>query len=661
MTQTQPNQKRRPVRFLPRLCAALLLCGAAWAAAPVSAQVIGEVFTTDIGALIDEQPIRSYNFQDRTYVVAEDLRGYGFHVDWDADARTLSISRDTDPYSTRVSLLPSEINIKKAEIPYLQKLYDVYDTDIKTYLDGQEIPACNINGQTLIPFAQLADAGGAVSYDDTARLAKLDFFCHQLSEAAAGQENHQSLTLSEGVTYEGEAADGKPNGLGTLRDQSRMTNYPGTISDTLTVARFTDGEIDGPFFTTGTYEPTIGSYRMQYDVFVFGIRVPAGTAGGPFQGLYHTFDTKYGPSYHDSYTSADGRNGFSRSAVSDPAYLFGQRVGGYQTKLDGDRDIAVLGAAPVFDRFGSSASGDLSVIDTEGNLYTAPGAFSDYQNTIYRRRNVRDGNYGRQWVLARDNKLYITHGADEKDDVCVAENVAAASATNYLDTDGTLWEDSGEGYVKIADNVKQFDGETYVAFLKEDGTVWSYRSNYGSGRWLDNRDCSTPVQRASGACFVSTYLECVLYIAEDGSLWGRGGSYQGQLGRIDPWIPSQSYEEAFSAEPVKLGEDFVSVKAGRTCLGLKADGTLWVWGENTFGRILPNGGENILTPTKIADNVRDYAATGTKIYIIKTDGSLWYWGSRSYRNPQTSATEYAPLPLTQVTQVYRPIKYDMGA
>lgn len=665
MPQNQITIKKQLFRFVLRICAALLLCGAAWAAAPVSAQVIGEVYTTDIGALIDEQPIRSYNFQDRTYVVAEDLRGYGFHVVWDADARTLAISRDTDPYSTRVSLLPSEINIKKADIPYLQKLYDVYDTDIKTYLDGQEIPACNINGQTLIPFAQLADAGGAVSYDDTVRLARLDFFCQQLSNALAGQENQQSLTLSDGVTYEGVAADGQPNGLGMIRDQSRMTEFPGTISDMLTVAQFTGGEIDGPYFSRGTKESTIGSYQGQYDVFEFGIKDRGGTED--LKGLYHSYSNMYfTPSYYDSYLSADGTSGFTRRATGDPAYLFGFQVTEYHTILDGDTDIAALGAAPVFDRFGSNEYSALSVIDTDGNLYTAPHASEYYQNAVYRRRNVQTGNYNENWVLARDNKLYIIRDDNEANDVCVAENAVAANFKNYLDTAGTLWEDAqdGNGYFKVADNVKQFDGQNYVAFLKEDGTVWTYRSKNEPGTaWNDGLDRSTPVQRASGARFVSTEGDLVLYIAEDGGLWGFGGSYAGELGRLDPWdYDTYDYDKVLSSAPVKLGEDFVSVKAGQTCLGLKADGTLWAWGLNDYGQIVQGGEENILTPTKIADNVRDYAASNGAVYIIKTDGTLWHWGRAWYfANRSTYGQENTFLPLTQTTQVYQPLTYDMGA
>ncbi len=43
-----------------------------------------KVLSTDIGCLVNMQPIYSFNVNNETYVVAEDLRSYGFDVVWEA-------------------------------------------------------------------------------------------------------------------------------------------------------------------------------------------------------------------------------------------------------------------------------------------------------------------------------------------------------------------------------------------------------------------------------------------------------------------------------------------------------------------------------------------------------------------------------------------------
>ena len=56
--------------------------------------VIGSALKTDIVASINGHHIPSYNVEGYTYIVAEDLRYYGFSVVYDNNYRSLSISRD---------------------------------------------------------------------------------------------------------------------------------------------------------------------------------------------------------------------------------------------------------------------------------------------------------------------------------------------------------------------------------------------------------------------------------------------------------------------------------------------------------------------------------------------------------------------------------------
>ena len=72
---------------------------------------------------------------------------------------------------------------------------------------------------------------------------------------------------------------------------------------------------------------------------------------------------------------------------------------------------------------------------------------------------------------------------------------------------------------------------------------------------------------------------------------------------------------------VAAGTDFT--------VALKADGTVWTWGQNTYGQ-LGNGVSNgtVVYPEKI-DSLSDIikiAAAGQTAVALKTDGTVWTWG-----------------------------------
>lgn len=113
----------------------LILAVAVLSAVPARAEVIGEVLSTDIVTFIDGSPIKSYNYNDYTYVVAEDLRNYGFAVDWNADARSLNISR---PNRSFTPYIDDFVNVKKGDELFVHA-FDVYSTDIVVCINNEPI------------------------------------------------------------------------------------------------------------------------------------------------------------------------------------------------------------------------------------------------------------------------------------------------------------------------------------------------------------------------------------------------------------------------------------------------------------------------------------------------------------------------------------------
>ncbi len=119
-------------------------------------EITGVVRNTDIKAYVDDKPIKSFNVDNWTCIIAEDLRNYGFEVTWNPKLRTLeivhSIFADTSP------MYKFENNQK----PIGSFAGYVYNTDIKTYVNGNPVTSFNIGGYTLIYIDDLMCYGNVI-------------------------------------------------------------------------------------------------------------------------------------------------------------------------------------------------------------------------------------------------------------------------------------------------------------------------------------------------------------------------------------------------------------------------------------------------------------------------------------------------------------------
>ena len=125
---------------------------------------IGDVKHTDIIAYINGNAIPTHNISNNTYVVVEDLKNYGFAVDWDGKARTLKAEWKGSAVKP--------MKVEKETVPNGTFKCNYYYTDIRTYLSGVEVASYNINGQTLIHF-DLLERYGKISWDGKARELRL--------------------------------------------------------------------------------------------------------------------------------------------------------------------------------------------------------------------------------------------------------------------------------------------------------------------------------------------------------------------------------------------------------------------------------------------------------------------------------------------------------
>ena len=168
-------------------------------------------------------------------------------------------------------------------------------------------------------------------------------------------------------------------------------------------------------------------------------------------------------------------------------------------------------------------------------------------------------------------------------------------------------------------------------FIASDGTLWGCGSNYrgqvGDGT---KEDRSVPVKIMDNVVSVSAGYEHTMAITEDGSLWAWGSNLYGQLG---------DGSDMPQARPVKVMDNVAMVSAGdRRTMAVKTDGSLWAWGDNTDGDL--GNGEYSLSgdmgslieplPIKIMDDVKSVSTSSTHTLAVKTDGTLVAWGTNFY-------------------------------
>ena len=131
-------------------------------------------------------------------------------------------------------------------------------------------------------------------------------------------------------------------------------------------------------------------------------------------------------------------------------------------------------------------------------------------------------------------------------------------------------------------------------------------------------------------------------IRSDGSLWGWGANWTGELGienvgRVGgDWISSHT-----RVVPTWVMNDVVAVSTSHSnTMAIRADGSLWGWGGNWFGQVGTGTSEHQTSPTRIMDNVTAVSAGGLHTMAIRSDGSLWGWGAYRLHLGEEEYTHY---------------------
>ena len=200
----------------------------------------------------------------------------------------------------------------------------------------------------------------------------------------------------------------------------------------------------------------------------------------------------------------------------------------------------------------------------------------------------------------------------------------------YIDSHNVLWgygrNDYGQlgngeqnslgDYVmtpqKIAENVVHVDANQYFTiYLTEKGELYGMGANLNGIMGMEVTEdyitnpaavaASTPVCLLQDVRYARVTMRGIAALKKDGSVWWWGEIITTSAKNIEKAVGLQY------SKPVKMLDHAIYVTCGQFCMAaIKEDGTLWTWGNNTFGSCGYDSGDQdfIEEPVMVLEDVK---------------------------------------------------------
>jgi alpha-tubulin suppressor-like RCC1 family protein len=168
--------------------------------------------------------------------------------------------------------------------------------------------------------------------------------------------------------------------------------------------------------------------------------------------------------------------------------------------------------------------------------------------------------------------------------------------------------------------------------IKTDGTLWSWGQNSVGQLGLGNTTAySSPKQIGA----LTNWLQIsggtyhAIAIKTNGTLWTWGYNVSGELG---------TGNTTYYSSPKQIGAlttwSSIGVAQTFSSFVIKTDGTLWVWGRGKAGQLGLGNTTYYSSPKQLGALTNWSKVSGfgnaARVAAVKTDGTLWTWGNGSF-------------------------------
>ena len=173
-------------------------------------------------------------------------------------------------------------------------------------------------------------------------------------------------------------------------------------------------------------------------------------------------------------------------------------------------------------------------------------------------------------------------------------------------------------------------GYYHSTAIRTDGALFAWGDNYFG-------EIGVPIR----ATVVNAGYNTTSIIRPDGGLMTWGYNTNGQLGIFDTVNRSSPTQlGSFNSSPTTVASQAIGVaqyiwnsvvNANTHSLAIRNDGTLWAWGDNTYGQLGQNNVVAYSSPVQVGwNNNWSQVFVGFQTftsYAIRNDGTLWGWGN----------------------------------
>jgi len=244
--------------------------------------------------------------------------------------------------------------------------------------------------------------------------------------------------------------------------------------------------------------------------------------------------------------------------------------------------------------------------------------------------------------------------------------VAPGSTTTAIKLDGTLWSWGGNYFGQVGNGNSNLGAQVYTPVQIDSNTNWVslanmyyggaainslgqlyfWGSDFGVG-WSGGGVGLTPTQGPTNKSWsqvaMSTYGTTIA-LATDGTIWTWGQNSYGNCGRNSATGPN------FPVGQVGTGTDWSKVAIGFAhCLALKNNGSLWTWGFNSYGELAQNDTISRSSPTQIPGTWLDVVGGPNATWAIKSDGTVWACGGNGYSQQPFTGNKSSLVQVGSIT------------